>query len=152
MLTTTGASTPSLFLCLQDEWEETEEHSCLKQCNCPSDGSACSPSSSCKRENFSCKQGYKRFSNGDAECYPVKSAGGTPAWGVVLWVFFSVRHFPLRRFVSVCVSNSGLIPVLVQLLAGGASGIGVLWFYEHKLRTSAATDSLYHELSMDTGF
>ena len=59
---------------------------------------------------------------------------------------------PLKMIVSVCVSNSRLMPVLVQMLAGGASGIGLLWFYEHKLRTSAATDSLYHELSMDTGF
>ena len=90
VLTTTAVSTPPLFSCLQDEWEETEAHSCLKQCNCPSDGSACSQSSSCKRENFSCKQGYKRFSNGDAKCYPIGCQSGAlqvsiaPCWALHL--------------------------------------------------------------------
>ena len=58
----------------------------------------------------------------------VRSRGGSPAWAVALWVLFS-------------------------LVAGAAAGIGLLWWNERRLRLSTGqNDSLYHELSMDTGF
>lgn len=55
----------------QDEWETTSVHTCLRECSCPEDGSACSLKSGCKLQNFACKDGYVRFSSGEAKCYPV---------------------------------------------------------------------------------
>ena len=42
--------------------------------------------------------------------------------------------------------------MLLQLLIGGGISVGGLYFYEHKLRAPAGGNSMYHELSMDTGF
>lgn len=43
--------------------------------------------------------------------------------------------------------------VAMQLLVGGAAGVGALWYYDRRLRLTSATDSMYHELSMEnTGF
>lgn len=50
---------------------------------------------------------------------------------------------------SIIESN---ILTCMQLLLGGALSVGGLYFYEHKLRPPAGSNSVYHELSMDTGF
>ncbi|KAK9824143.1 hypothetical protein WJX72_008089 [[Myrmecia] bisecta] len=188
--------------CTKDRWSEADSHSCLQECVCPADGSACKVADACLKDSFTCKDGYKRFSNGDTRCYKVgcesmslqaamslavdngKAYGvctcgttesedhdlcsyqtsdlsqmavacndgyalvdarklqgsdvyvagrcvhakrGTPGWGVFLWIFFS-------------------------LLTGAAGGIGALWWHEHRYKRSGLNDSLYHELSMDTGF
>ena len=62
---------------LQDEWETIDTHTCLRECNCPEDGSACSLKQECKAENFACNQGYQRFSSGQARCYPVGCQEGS---------------------------------------------------------------------------
>lgn len=46
-------------------------YSCLRDCRCPADGSACSLSSDCRADNFACKEGFKRFSSSEAKCYPI---------------------------------------------------------------------------------
>lgn len=61
----------------QGDWEETDAHSCLKECNCPADGSACHFTGACKTDSFACKAGYQRFSNGEAKCYPVGCEEGS---------------------------------------------------------------------------
>ncbi|EIE26855.1 hypothetical protein COCSUDRAFT_39831 [Coccomyxa subellipsoidea C-169] len=55
--------------CKKDLWEETDSHSCLKPCVCPADGSACAPAAACDATHFSCKAGWRRFSDGQAKCF-----------------------------------------------------------------------------------
>ena len=61
----------------QDEWEATSEHTCLRECACPEDGSACSLREGCKAQSFACRDGYRRFSTGDVKCYPVGCQEGS---------------------------------------------------------------------------
>ncbi len=58
-----------LRVAVQDLWEETDNHSCLKPCVCPADGSACAPAAACDATHFSCKAGWRRFSDGQAKCF-----------------------------------------------------------------------------------
>lgn len=54
---------------MQDAWEESNGQACLRKCECPSDGSPCKAASSCQGDRFVCKEGYKRFSDGQPKCY-----------------------------------------------------------------------------------
>lgn len=40
----------------------------------------------------------------------------------------------------------------LQLVVGGVGSLGALYLYEHKIRSPNGGNSMYHELSMDTGF
>ena len=54
---------------LQDQWVNSDSHSCLRKCECPADGSACSLAAACDPQHFVCKQGWQRFSNGQPKCF-----------------------------------------------------------------------------------
>ena len=56
---------------------EGEGYSCLKKCNCPADGSACTLGAACDTEHFVCKAGYQRFSDGQAKCFRPGCAAGS---------------------------------------------------------------------------
>ena len=58
-------------------WEEGESYSCKRECQCPSDGSPCTLAAECSSADFSCKHGYKRFSDNRTKCYPVGCQEGT---------------------------------------------------------------------------
>ena len=60
----------------QDQWVNSDSHNCLRKCECPADGSACSLAAACDPQHFVCKQGWQRFSNGQPKCFkPGCSAG-----------------------------------------------------------------------------
>ena len=82
---------------LQDVWEDTQRHSCLKKCTCPSDGSSCALANSCDRYHFACKEGYQRFSDGSTRCAQIECKPG----------FLGVS--------SVCLSLSLLLSLLSLL-------------------------------------
>ena len=56
---------------------EGDGYSCLKKCNCPADGSACTLGAACDPQHFVCKAGYQRFSDGQAKCFRPGCAAGS---------------------------------------------------------------------------
>ena len=62
-----GTHAPAIHL--QDQWVNSDSHNCLRKCECPADGSACSLAAACDPQHFVCKQGWQRFSNGQPKCF-----------------------------------------------------------------------------------
>ena len=77
---------------MQDAWENTARHSCLKKCVCPSDGSSCTLADSCDKDQFACKEGYQRFSDGSTRCAELQCREGSLG---VSRILSSTSAFPL---------------------------------------------------------
>ena len=70
MLVLAGAASLCCSLqCAQAQWNETDTHVCQLPCQCPAEGGRCTLGASCERQNFTCKPGYARFSDGQPKCY-----------------------------------------------------------------------------------
>ena len=53
----------------QAQWNETDSHVCQLPCQCPDDGGRCTLGAACAQQNFTCKPGFARFSDGQPKCY-----------------------------------------------------------------------------------
>lgn len=93
----------SLHCNVQDVWEETESHSCLKRCMCPADGSACAPSAACDGAHFACKAGWQRFSDGQAKCFQPGCQAGSLHEAVG-------RSVPNGQAFAMCTCSGGAVP------------------------------------------
>ena len=82
-----------------------ESHSCLRQCVCPPDGTACALAAACDSQHFVCKNGWQRFSNGQPKCFKPGCLAG------------SLQETPTRsvengQAFAVCTCSGANLPYL----------------------------------------
>ena len=53
----------------QAKWNETDARVCQLPCKCPADGGRCTLGAACLAEQFACKPGHARFSDGQLKCF-----------------------------------------------------------------------------------
>lgn len=110
--------------CRQDVWREELGHACLHKCTCPQDGGPCTVPGSCDASSFVCQAGYRRFSTGEARCYPEGCPEGTLQVSLHVCSMQSVRDG-----CSACVAGTEYHCCLVlrQRQAGAEVYQNTLW-------------------------